>query len=42
MKTEVKQYKYKWRKCIAINLQEADEKDKAPIDKLLNEGRTDN
>ena len=43
LKTEVKQYKYKWRKCIADKYsQEADEKDKALIDKLLNEGRTDN
>ena len=43
LKTEVKQYKYKWRKCIADkSSQEADEKDKALIDKLLNEGRTDN
>ena len=43
LKSEVKTLKFKWRKCIADKYsQEADEKDKALIDKLLSEGRTDN
>jgi|TARA_R100001163_G_C4891399_1_gene84210 archaellum component FlaC len=45
LKTEVKTLKFKWRKCIADRYaqdQEEKEKDKALIDKILSDGRTDN
>ena len=45
LKTEVKTLKFKWRKCIEDRYaqdQEEKEKDKALIDKILSDGRTDN
>ena len=45
LKSEVKTLKFKWRKCIADRYaqdQEEKEKDKALIDKILSDERTDN
>ena len=45
LKSEVKTLKFKWRKCIADRYaqdQEEKDKDKALIDKILSDGRTDN
>jgi len=45
IKTDRNKYASRWRRCVADKYEkrrEEDEKDKALLDKILNEGRTDN